>query len=171
MKNSLLKDIKADLQFSNNYNPKGIILQFLFNVNFQALLSYRIQTRISKWPPVLRLLVLPIKILTEYFTSCQIHFDAEIAGGIKLHHCVGIVIGGGTKIGKGCNILQNVTLGTKRLGVYEFPQIGENVTIYAGAVIVGNINIGDNAIIGANAVVTQHVEKGKNAFGVPARII
>src|SRR5882757_6374898 len=114
IKRSLLQEIKMDLQFSGNYNLKGIVLEPLFNINFQALLSYRIQHRIAKWPRGLRLLVLPIKLITEYLTSCQIHYGANIEGGIKLHHCVGVVIGKGVSIGSGTNILQNVTLGTKR---------------------------------------------------------
>lgn len=168
---SLLKDIKADLQFSGNYNLKGIILSFFTNVNFQALLSYRIQHAISKWPRGLRLLVLPIKLFTEYLTGCQIHFDAQIAGGIKIHHCIGVVIGGGVRIGKGCNILQNVTLGTKKLGVFEMPEIGKNVIIYAGAVIVGKIKIGDNCIIGANSVVTKDITSNCMVIGNPMRVI
>lgn len=166
---SLLKDIKADLQFSGNYNPKGIILEML-NINFQALVSYRIQHAISKWPRGLRLLVLPLKLITEYLTSCQIHFDAQIAGGIKIHHCMGVIIGGGVKIGRGCNILQNVTLGTKRLGVYEMPEIGKYTTIYAGAVIVGKITIGNNCDIGANSVVTKDVPDDCIVVGIPGKV-
>lgn len=166
---SLLKDIKADLQFSEKYSLKGVFLEFFFNVNFQALLSYRIQHRISQWPRGLRLLVLPIKVITEYLTATQIHYGAQIEGGIKLHHCVGICIGSGVTIGSGTNILQHVTLGTKRIGVSEFPTIGKNVTIYAGAVIVGKIKIGDNCIIGANSVVTKSMSTGYMALGVPAK--
>lgn len=167
---TLLRDIKADLQFSGNWNPKGIILELL-NINFQALLSYRIQHAISKWPRGFRLLVIPIKLITEYLTSCQIHYDAQIAGGIKIHHCTGVIIGGGVKIGKGCNILQNVTLGTRKLGVYEFPEIGKNVTIYTGAVIVGNIKIGDNSVIAANSVAIKSIPKNSFVAGIPARNI
>ncbi len=170
-KQSLFKEIKQDLIFAKKYSIKGIILETLFNVNFQALLSYRIQHRIAEWPRGLRLLVLPVKILTEYLTSCQIHYGARIEGGIKLHHCVGVVIGKGVTIGTGTNILQNVTLGTQRLGVEEFPNIGRNAYIYAGAVVVGNIVIGDNVIIGALAMVRTNVPTGKRVFCAPAEII
>ena len=45
------------------------------------------------------------------------------------------------------------------------------MTICAGAVIVGGIEIGDNVTIGANAVVTKSVPDDCIAVGVPARII
>lgn len=53
----------------------------------------------------------------------------------------------------------------------EYPQIGNNVIVYSGAVIVGPVKIGDNAVIGANAVVTQDVPAGAIAVGIPAKII
>ena len=37
------------------------------------------------------------------------------------------------------------------------PTIGDNVTIYPGAKIIGKITIGDNCEIGANAVVVHDV--------------
>lgn len=51
----------------------------------------------------------------------------------------------------------------------EYPQIGNNVIVYSGAVIVGPVKIGDNAVIGANAVVTQDVPAGAIAVGIPAK--
>ena len=45
------------------------------------------------------------------------------------------------------------------------PQIGNNVMIGSGAVILGNIKIGDNSIIGANAVVTRDVPSGSLVVG------
>ena len=53
----------------------------------------------------------------------------------------------------------------------EFPEIGDNVIIYAGAVIVGNIKIGNNVIVAANAVVTTDVPDNSIVGGVPAKIL
>ena len=50
--------------------------------------------------------------------------------------------------------MQNVTIGTIGLSKTAGPRFGDDVIIYAGAVVVGDINIGNNVIIGANAVVT-----------------
>mgnify|MGYP003370454530 CR=1 FL=1 len=86
-------------------------------------------------------------------------------------HPLGIVIAKGVKIGKDCIIFQNVTIGHKKTGEYTNPpEIGNNVTIYANAMIIGDIKIGDNAVIGAGAVVLEDVPEGCIALGNPARI-
>ena len=99
---------------------------------------------------------------------------AELHPSVDFRHPTGIVIGEGVRIGKGSVIYQNVTLGGARSGDAErsaYPIVGENTTIFAGAVLVGKIRIGNDCIIGANAVVTSDVPDGSTAVGVPARII
>jgi serine O-acetyltransferase len=100
--------------------------------------------------------------------------NARIDEGLKLPHPVGIVIGEGVAIGKNVKIFQNVTLGGARIGDAKnmnYPIIGDNVVIFAGAVIVGNIRIGDNSTIGANSVVLNDVPSGATCVGVPGRIL
>ena len=94
--------------------------------------------------------------------SCDIgNFDALQANGCIFPHPVGIVISRYVKVGRGCVFYQNVTVGVRRYPCdgktepEEYPQIGNNVIVYSGAVIVGPVKIGDNAVIGANAVVTR----------------
>ena len=106
------------------------------------------------------------KILKKY--NCIIAPNAEIGENLKLPHPMGVIIGLDAKIGKNCTIYQQVTIGQKN---EMFPTIGDNVTIYAGAKILGNIKIGNNVVIGANAVVIQDVPDNSTAVGVPARII
>lgn len=53
----------------------------------------------------------------------------------------------------------------------DYPVIGNNVTIYAGAIIIGKVIIGDNAIIGAGCIVTKDVPEGKIAIGSPMKIM
>lgn len=52
-----------------------------------------------------------------------------------------------------------------------FPTIGNNVTIFPGARVVGNIHVGDNVVIGANSVVVKDVPDNSIVAGVPARVI
>jgi acetyltransferase-like isoleucine patch superfamily enzyme len=47
-------------------------------------------------------------------------------------------------------------------------QIGNNVWIGAGAIILKGVRIGDGAVIGAGAVVTRNVQAGAKVAGVPA---
>ena len=49
--------------------------------------------------------------------------------------------------------------------------IGDNVTISAGAIVIGAVVIGDGARIGAGSVVTKDVEPNAVVVGVPARAI
>ena len=51
------------------------------------------------------------------------------------------------------------------------PVLGDNVSVHAGAKVLGAVAIGDGARIGANAVVLHDVPAGCTAVGVPARIL
>lgn len=94
--------------------------------------------------------------------------NTKIGKNFRPEHYLGLVIGSGVIIGDNCVTYQQVTLGQKN---DLYPQIGDNVTIYAGAKIIGDIKIGDNVIIGANAVVLKDIPNGCTAVGVPARVI
>lgn len=109
--------------------------------------------------------------------SCEIlHYDELIQKGTIFPRLFGIVIAPAATIGNNCRIYQNVTIGAKDVATGHgdpafYPKIGNNVTIYAGAVIIGHIRIGDNAIIGANSVVTKDVPANATAVGIPAKIV
>ena len=51
------------------------------------------------------------------------------------------------------------------------PIIGNDVWVFANAMIQGDIKIGNNAIIAPNAVVTHDVPDNAIVAGVPAKII
>jgi serine O-acetyltransferase len=51
------------------------------------------------------------------------------------------------------------------------PEIGDGVTISAGAKVFGGISIGRQAVIGANAVVNEDIPDFAVAVGVPARVV
>ena len=51
------------------------------------------------------------------------------------------------------------------------PTIGDNVVLYPGAKVVGNVVIGDNVVIGANAVVTKDIPANSGGGGIPAKVI
>ena len=76
------------------------------------------------------------------------------------HGFSGIFISQAAKIGKGCTIFQNVTIGSNTLPDSKnagSPTIGDNVYIGAGATIIGNVKIGNNVRIGAGCSVTRDI--------------
>lgn len=94
--------------------------------------------------------------------------ESNILNDICFPHLQNIVIGEGVMIGKNCTIFQGVTLGQNR---GRYPILGDNVIVYAGAKIVGDVYIGKNSIIGANAVVVKSVPDNAIVGGVPAKVI
>jgi serine O-acetyltransferase len=103
------------------------------------------------------------RIMTEWAhnkTGIDIHPGAEIGPHFFIDHGTGVVIGETTVIGKRVKIYQGVTLGAKSFpkddqgrvvkGNKRHPNIEDDVTIYAGATILGNVTIGKGSIIGGN---------------------
>jgi len=116
------------------------------------------------------------KVLFSRMELYGVHIsaNAQIGEGFKLPHPVGIVIGEGVVIGKNVKIFQNVTLGGKQIGdakQLNYPTVGDNVVIFAGAVVVGKIRIGNNSIIGSNAFIQKDIPDGATCVGVPGRVI
>lgn len=141
----------------------------------EILLSYPglLAISIYRMAHELYLLGVPMmpRIMTEYGhseTGIDIHPGATVDKYFFIDHGTGIVIGETTIIGEHVKIYQGVTLGglsTKggqaMKGSKRHPTIGNNVTIYSGASILGgNTIIEDDVVIGGNAFVTESVSKG-----------
>lgn len=117
-----------------------------------------------------------IKIKLPLYSSCYLPDTKMLeAQNIEFPHPIGIVIARSVKLGKNCVIYQNVTIGAKKRNLANnrenFPTLGDNVIVYAGACIIGGIKIGNNVQIGANAVVTKDIPDNCIVAGNPARII
>ena len=104
------------------------------------------------------------RMLTEYGherTGVDLHPGASIGTHFFIDHCVGVVIGETATIGDHVKLYQGVTLGAKSFevdgagnpvkGVKRHPDIGDHVTIYAHATILGGATrIGEHSVIGGN---------------------
>jgi len=94
---------------------------------------------------------------------------ARIDGVPSLPHGIhGIYISRYARVGEGCRIYQNVTIGEVD---GQAPTIGKGCLIGANACLVGGIVVGDGAKIGAGAVVARDVPAGSTVVAQPARIL
>ncbi|TFG54775.1 MAG: serine O-acetyltransferase [Methanomassiliicoccus sp.] len=113
-----------------------------------------------------------INYFGRFLTGADIHPGAIIGKGFFIDHAVGVVIGETTIIGDNVSIFQGVTLGGVSTSKGKrHPTIGDNVTIGAGAVVLGNVMIGENVKIGAGSVVVKGVPPNSTVVGVPGRVV
>lgn len=110
------------------------------------------------------------KVLYRPFETMEIEADT-IGGGMQVFHGYSTIVFA-RSIGKNFTVYQQVTIGRgKKVDGNDIPIIGDNVTVYAGAIIVGGVRIGNNATIGAGAVVTKDVPDNATVVGAPMRVI
>ena len=110
--------------------------------------------------------------LARFLTGIEIHPGAIMGRRVFIDHGMGVVIGETADVGDDCTIYQGVTLGGTTLHKGKrHPTLGRNVTVGAGAKILGPFTVGDGAAIGSNAVVVKEVPVGATVVGIPGRVI
>jgi len=113
------------------------------------------------------------RIITEMAhsrTGIDIHPGARIGEEFFIDHGTGVVVGETCVIGRNCRLYQGVTLGALSVpkdaqgssikGTPRHPILEDNVTVYAGATILGRITVGKGAVIGGNVWLTHDVAPG-----------
>ena len=136
----------------------------------QAIILYRLAHLLHN----LGVFFLPrfISHLARFLTGIEIHPGARIGKGVFIDHGMGVVIGETAVVGDYCLLYQGVTLGgTGKERGKRHPTLGRNVTVGAGAKILGNINIGSNVRVGAVAVVLKDIPSNSTVVGIPGRVI
>ncbi len=163
IREKLVKDAEAaysgDPSCTNSYEP---ILCFPSVV---ALFRHRVAHALHE----LGVPLLPRMIaeIAHRRTAIDIHPAAKIGDYFFVDHGTGVVIGETCVIGDHVSLYHGVSLGAKNFpvdadckaikGQPRHPIIGNHVTIYMGAVLLGRITIGDHIVIGANVWVTRYV--------------
>lgn len=163
---SIIEDIKA--VFERDPAAKSVLEVLLCYPGLHAVMSHRLTHFLYKHK--LYLLARIISQITRFFTGIEIHPGATIGRRLFIDHGMGVVIGETTEIGNDVTIYQGATLGgTGKDKGKRHPTIGNNVTIGAGAKVLGPITIGDNAKVGAGAVVLKSLSPNITAVGIPAQ--
>jgi serine O-acetyltransferase len=109
--------------------------------------------------------------LSRFLTGIEIHPAARLGRGLFIDHGMGVVIGETSEVGENVTLYQGVSLaGTSLKKEKRHPTLGNNVTVGAGAKIIGGFTIGDNSRIGAGSVVVREVPPNSVVVGVPGRV-
>ena len=143
--------------------PKGTT--FPYQVWLRVLCSCK-QSKIKKFTIGIIAYILYRHYSFKYGIS--IDTNIRIGKGLCIMHGFGVTVNCRI-IGDYFTIYQNTTVGSDKNN--EVPTIGNNVTIYTGAVVIGNIIINDNSVIGANAFVNKDVPTNSIVVGIPAKPI
>jgi len=120
------------------------------------------------------------RIMSEYAhdrTGIDINPGARIGRHFFIDHGTGVVIGETAEIGDRVRIYQGVTLGAASLrdastlrGQKRHPTVEDDVTIYAGATILGgDVVIGCGSVIGGNVFLLDSVPEHSRVVSEPPR--
>jgi len=143
------------------------ILRLLWQyMPLRAMLFYRF----GAWCHSMHIPLLPgmLQRMIYFFFGLELAVSQDIGGGLYIAHPIGTVISV-KRMGTNCSVIAAVTIGMRN--EWDFPIIGDNVFIGAGARVLGGIVIGDDSVIGANAVVIKDVPTGATVVGIPARVV
>ncbi|MFH0947765.1 MAG: serine O-acetyltransferase [Elusimicrobiota bacterium] len=167
----MFKKIKEDILIIFEKDPavKNIVEVLLCYPGLHALWHHRVANWLYKrrWFTIARI----ISEISRHITGIEIHPGAKIGRRFFIDHGMGVVIGETTEIGENVLIYQGVVLGGTSLSRGKrHPTIGDNVSIGAGAAVLGPIKIGDNSRIGAGSVVVTEIPPNATAVGIPARV-
>jgi len=134
-----------------------------------ALAVHRVAHRLwrAEWRTLARL----VSHVGRFLTGIEIHPAARLGRGLFIDHGMGVVIGETAEVGDNVTLLHGVTLGgTSLKREKRHPTLGNNVTVGAGAAIIGAVTIGDGSRIGAGSVVVRDVPTSSVVVGVPGRV-
>jgi serine O-acetyltransferase len=174
----LAGDIKTLFSEEGTLRGKADLRQalriLLVKPGVQALLFYRFY----RWLHLQGLKLLPeiLARLNYFLTGAEIDPGAEIGPGCHIWHSAGVTIGRGVRLGSNVWLLHNVTLGGRGASPFDageegFPRVGDNVVLYSGVTVLGNLEIGDGAVVGAHSLVLDSLPPGCLAYGIPAKVV
>ena len=132
----------------------------------QALLAHRVAHGLHE--AGIPLVPRSLSLVSRTLTGIEIHPAARIGQGFFIDHGAGVVIGETAEIGDDVTLYQGVTLGGTGFQTGKrHPTLEDNVTVGAGAKLLGAITVGHGAKVGANTVVINDVPPNTTVVGNP----
>lgn len=166
--------VRSDIE-ENLERPATLLVSItavLLSRGVQAALLYRAGYALHRrgLSPVSEILLR----ISQLAYGVDLSYRARIGPGLVLRHPVGIVVGRDVVLGSRVRLFQNVTLGNRLSGSADrpdgMPVVGDDVHIFAGAVVLGPIRVGAGSVVGANAVLTTSCPARSRVLAAPARI-
>ena len=159
-------NLREDIRVFSGKQPGGFF-KFLYFPDVRVVILYRL----SRWFYLHKLSPLAYLLtnINDLLHGVWIGPKVDAGVGLSLGHPRGVVINPGSKIGKYCTIINQVTIGGPEVIIEDFVEVG------AGAKIISKkgkpVIIGRHSIIGAGAVVVKSVPPYSICAGVPAKVI
>jgi serine O-acetyltransferase len=168
----IIDGVKSDFKVVFERDPAArSTLEVIFAYpGFHAIFLHRIANWL--WNNQLNLMARGLSHISRFLTGIEIHPGAKIGKCFFIDHGMGVVIGETSDIGDNVTLYHGVTLGgTSFTRGKRHPTIEDNVTIGAGAKILGPLTVGSNSKIGANSVVIVDVPPNSTVVGIPGKIV
>jgi len=163
----MLENVKADLKaHEGDWTRQGFWVMVVYRFG-----RWRYGVRFSLFRKCFSLCYKVMFKFVQVVTGIELPCEASVGRNFRIDHFGDIIISGYAKFGDNCVVRNGVTVGLKNVEKPCAPCIGNNVSIGAGAKVLGDITVGDNVDIGANAVVITDVPSDSTAVGVPARVV
>jgi serine O-acetyltransferase len=165
-----ISEIRRDISAARARDPAAAGVSTLEVVTtwpgLHALLAHRIAHVLRQaGVPILPRLIAAV---ARSVTGIEIHPAAQIGAGLFIDHGMGVVIGETADIGEDVTLYQGVTLGGTGFATGKrHPTVQDNVTIGAGATLLGPITVGHGSKIGAGSVVIHDVPPHSTVVGNP----
>ena len=170
--NSFLRILKEDLDNARAHDPaaRGDVENALVYSGLHAIWAHRAAHALWQKGGAAKGLARILAQFTRFLAGIEIHPGAKIGRRFFIDHGMGVVIGETAEIGDGVMLYHGVTLGGRSLAkVKRHPTMEDNVTVGAGAKVLGPVVIGAGSAIGANAVVTRDCPPDSIVVGIPGK--
>ncbi|PIR18360.1 MAG: serine O-acetyltransferase [Deltaproteobacteria bacterium CG11_big_fil_rev_8_21_14_0_20_49_13] len=169
---SFFKNLAEDLKSIYDRDPaaRNWFEVILCYSGVHALIAHRFNNAL--WRCHLKTLARFLAQVSRWWTGIEIHPGATIGRRFFIDHGMGVVIGETTEIGDDVTLYQGAVLGgTSWSKGKRHPTLENNVVIGAHAVVLGPIIIGQDSKVGSGSVVIHDVPPHSTVIGIPGKVV